>query len=74
MEEKMTFEQANSRIDETVRQLEQKSLTLEESMKLYAQACDLLAFCVKELETYKGKITDIHRQRLETKGGENRDE
>ena len=34
MEEKMTFEQANRRLEETVRRLEQKDLTLEESMKL----------------------------------------
>lgn len=74
MEEKMTFEQANRRLEETVRQLENKSLTLDESMKLYTKACDLLAFCVTELETYKGKITEIHRQRLEKRGGESHDE
>ena len=73
MEEKMTFEQANRRLEETVRRLEQKNITLEESMKLYADACDLLAYCVKELDAYKGRITDIHRQKLEKRGGESHD-
>ena len=53
MEEKMTFEQANKKLDETVRRLEDKSLSLSESMALYAQACELLSFCVRELDAYK---------------------
>ena len=46
---------------------------LKGSMKLYADACDLLAYCVKELDAYKGRITDIHRQKLEKRGGESHD-
>ena len=65
MEEKMTFEQANKRLDETVRRLEDKSLSLSESMELYAQACELLSFCVRELDAYKGQITDIHKRIIE---------
>ncbi|MER2079949.1 MAG: exodeoxyribonuclease VII small subunit [Ruminococcus sp.] len=65
MDNKMTFEQANQKLDETVRKLEDKSLSLAESMELYAQACELLRFCVKELDAYKGQITEIHKRIIE---------
>ena len=71
MEEKMTFEQANKKLDETVLRLEDKSLSLADSMALYAQACELLSFCVRELDAYKGKITDIHKRIIETRGENN---
>ncbi len=71
MEEKMTFEQANSQLDDTVRKLEDESLSLADSMALYARACELLSYCVKELDAYKGQITDIHEKIIERKGEEN---
>ena len=70
MDKKMTFEEANRALEETVRKLETESASLEESMALYAEACELLAFCVKALEGYKGQIMDIHKRFIEEKSEE----
>ena len=70
MEEKMTFEQANKLLDETVGKLEDESLSLADSMALYAKACELLSYCVGELDAYKGQITDIHKRIVEQWGEE----
>lgn len=70
MDKYMTFEEANRALEETVSKLEDKSISLDESMALYAEACELLAFCVKSLDSYKGKIMDIHKMYIEKKGEE----
>ena len=70
MDKKMTFEEANRALEETVRKLENESASLEESMALYAEACDLLACCVKTLEGYKGQIMDLHKRVIEEKSEE----
>ena len=58
----MTFEEANQELEKTVSRMESGNLTLQESMDEYAKACELLAFCMKELETCKGKIEDINQK------------
>lgn len=73
MDEKMTFEQANNMLAETVKKMEDQSLTLQESVELYAQACELLAFCVNELESYKGQISEIHERIIKNKDNKNED-
>ena len=70
MDKNMTFEEANRALEETVSKLEDKSISLDESMALYAEACELLAFCVKALEGYKGQIMDIHKRFIEEKSEE----
>ncbi len=70
MEKKLSFEEANAKLDQTVRQMEDKSLTLQQSVDLYAQACDLLAYCLKELDSYKGQIEDINEKLRNIKRGE----
>lgn len=62
MEPKMTFEEANKKLDQTVAKLESSELSLQESVKLYAEACGLLSFCMQELETCHGQITDINEK------------
>ena len=62
MNKKMTFEEANAKLEEIVNNMEKKSLTLQESVEQYAQACELLAFCMKELESCKGQIEDINER------------
>ena len=42
--------------------MEDKSLTLQQSVDLYAEACELLAYCMKELDSYKGQIEDINER------------
>lgn len=58
--EDMTFEQANALLEKSVSRMENDNLTLNESMEEYARACELLTFCMKELEACKGKIQDIN--------------
>ena len=70
MDKKMTFEQANAKLEEIVRNMENKGLTLQESVEQYAQACELLAYCMKELETCKGQIEDINERIQRIKNGE----
>lgn len=70
MNKKMTFEEANAKLEEIVNNMENKSLTLQESVERYAQACELLAFCMKELESCKGQIEDINERIQRIKNGE----
>ncbi len=71
MNKKMTFEDANAKLEEIVKNMETKGLTLQESVEQYAQACELLAYCMKELETCKGQIEDINDriQRIKNEEG-----
>ena len=70
MNKKMTFEEANVKLEEIVNNMENKSLNLQESVEQYAQACELLAFCMKELESCKGQIEDINERIQRIKNGE----
>ena len=72
MNKKMTFEEANAKLEEIVNNMENKRLTLQESVEQYAQACELLAFCMKELESCKGQIEDINEriQRIKNREGD----
>lgn len=60
MDKELTFEQADSRLDEAVAKLENSQLSLRESVECYTEACELLAFCMQELSQSKGKIEDIN--------------
>ena len=70
MDKNLTFEQANIKLEEIVQNMENKGLTLQESVEQYAQACELLAYCMKELETAKGQIEDINERIQSIKNGE----
>ncbi len=70
MTKKMTFEEANAKLEQTVKNMENNSLTLQESVEQYAQACELLAYCMNELETCKGQIEDINERIQKLKNGE----
>ena len=70
MSSKMTFEQANKKLEESVSRMENGSLTLQQSVEEYAKACELLAYCMKELETRKGEIVDINERIQKLRNGE----
>ena len=53
MDETMTIEQANILLEETVGRLENEKLPLGESVALYTKACDLIAYCMEQLNDYK---------------------
>ena len=63
MDKKMTLEQANNLLEETIKQLENTALPIDESVTLYTKACELLAFCMNELNVCKGKI-DKKKEKL----------
>lgn len=57
---KMTYEQAVSRLEEIVSMLENGSLPLEESLKLYEEGAKLSKFCHKLLSEARQRITDLN--------------
>ena len=57
---KMTYEQAEKRLDEIVSRLEEGTIPLEESMKLYEEGIKLSEFCMNKLNDAKQKIIDIN--------------
>lgn len=60
MSEKLSFEKANSKLESLIEEMESGKLTLEESMKVYEEAFNLLSYCYDQLENYKGQIMDIN--------------
>lgn len=56
---KQTFENAMARLEEISNILSENNVTLDESLKLYAEGVKLLKFCNSKLEQAKIKIKDI---------------
>ncbi|MBQ7315431.1 MAG: exodeoxyribonuclease VII small subunit [Clostridia bacterium] len=54
--EKQTFEEALQSLEQIVGQLEDGTLSLDESMKAFEQAVQLARFCSTELEGAKQKV------------------
>lgn len=57
--EKMTYEQALSKLEETVKQLEKGDKSLDESMKLFKEGNELGAYCLKCIEDARLKIEQL---------------
>ncbi len=53
---KKTFEQAMSRLDEIVGKLEDGSLSLDQSLKLFEEGMELSRFCETKLEDANGRV------------------
>lgn len=68
MRKNTTFEQAMHRLDEVVATLESGDAPLEQSLKLYAEGAELVAFCSGKLEDAKLKM-----EKLFSKEGEDVD-
>ncbi len=62
---KQTFESAMSRLEEISEILAENNVTLDESLKLYAEGVKLLKFCNSRLEQAQLKIRDIEGNPLE---------
>ena len=65
MSKDMTYEQAMTRLEEIVAQLEGGKCTLDDSMKLFEEGTKLSDFCRKALAEAEQKI-----QKLQTKSAE----
>ena len=59
MAAKMTYEQAMARLEEIVTKLDDGSLPLDESIKLFEESTKLATFCNTSLEKAKLKITEL---------------
>lgn len=62
---KQTFESAMSRLEEISEILSENNVTLDESLKLYAEGVKLLKFCNSKLEQAQVKIMDIEGNSME---------
>ncbi|SHI08172.1 Exodeoxyribonuclease VII small subunit [Sporobacter termitidis DSM 10068] len=59
--DKMTFEQAITRIDEIVRTLEKGDAALEASLSLFEEGTGLIKFCGKLLDTAEQKVVRLQK-------------
>lgn len=55
----LTFEGAMIRLDEITAALDSKQVTLEESLKLYGESMELIAYCKGCLEDAEKKIMKV---------------
>lgn len=62
---KQTFENAMCRLEEISEILSENNVTLDESLKLYAEGVKLLRYCNSKLEQAQLKISDIDGNILE---------
>ncbi len=62
---KQTFENAMSRLEEISELLSENNVTLDESLKLYAEGVKLLKFCNSKIEQAQIKIKDIEGNIME---------
>lgn len=62
---KQTFESAMERLEEISKILSENNVTLDESLKLYAEGVKLLNFCNDKLNKASLKIKDIEGNILE---------
>jgi len=55
-EPEVTFEEAIKALEEVVRQLEDGTVTLDESLKLFEKGVELARICRAKLDQYEAKI------------------
>lgn len=59
--DKMTFEQAVTRIDEIVKALERGDAPLEQSLTLFEEGTNLIKFCGKLLDSAEQKVVRLQK-------------
>lgn len=65
--ERQSFEEALSRLKEIVDQLEDDSISLEESIKLYEEGIKLSKMCTETLEQAELRIEKVNEQHADNK-------
>ena len=53
------FEQAMSRLEEIVQQLEQQDISLEDSLKIFEEGMELSTFCYEKLNQAEQKLKKL---------------
>ena len=66
----LTYEQAYKRLEEIVDKLENGSVPLEESMKLFEEGTKLANFCNSKLNTAEQKFTQLITENSESDNNE----
>lgn len=56
---KLTYESASAQLDEILEQLANDETTLDDALKLYAKAAELIAFCNETLAGAQLKVDEI---------------
>lgn len=59
-EKKITYEEAMTRLEKIVTMLENDTLSLDESLKLFEEGTNLARFCNKTLDEAELKITKLN--------------
>lgn len=67
---KLTYEQAYKRLEEIVEKLENGSVPLEESMKLFEEGTKLANFCNSKLNAAEQKFTQLITENSESDNNE----
>ena len=61
MEEKLTFEQAITRLDEIVRILERGDAPLDKSLDIFAEGTELIKYCGSVLDTAEQRVVMLRK-------------
>ena len=56
----LNFENASKKLDEIIKELESGNLSLDESVKKFEEAQNLISICEKQFLHEKGKLMVIH--------------
>ncbi len=56
---KLSFEEAMDKLQEIINKIESGTLSLEQSLKLFAEGEKLVKICYESLTKAKGKLTEI---------------
>ncbi len=65
----LTIEESTALIREKVAKMESGKLTLDENIKLYSEVTELIAYSLKLLDGYRGKVKDVGERFAELKNG-----
>ena len=63
MSDEIKYEQALNRIEEIVTALENNDVSLDDALALFEEGTKLTAFCNKNIEAAKAKITEIDKEK-----------
>jgi len=55
-EKKFSIEEAFAKLDESIKEMEGDSVTLERSFELYKEGVELIRLCEKEIDTVEKKV------------------
>ena len=70
MKKNKTFEEASARLEEILSTLSQEDTPLEQSLRLYAEAAELISFCSETLRQAQVKIEEIDASVCELERGD----